>query len=149
MATRCQAVYSVSGREKLAFGRDDCRTIYTRDVSGVDHFLSRKLVKSFPRRVASCGSSSVGRAPSFQVGGRKFEPCLPLQKSGIVLSRVPLLMHKQREASFLAQLAERFLDMEKVSSSNLLETTYAGRSTVASRCRLQLVSVFPGVAKRL
>ena len=27
----------------------------------------------------NCGSSSVGRARSFQVRGRRFEPCLPLQ----------------------------------------------------------------------
>jgi hypothetical protein len=31
-------------REKLAFGRDGCRTIYTRDISRFDHLIHVKVM---------------------------------------------------------------------------------------------------------
>ena len=36
-------------REKLAFGRDGCRTTYTRDVSGLDHPIHVKCDETIPR----------------------------------------------------------------------------------------------------
>ena len=36
-------------REKLAFGRDGCRTTYTRDVSGFDHPIHVNVMKRNPK----------------------------------------------------------------------------------------------------
>ncbi len=56
------------------------------------------------------GSSSVGGASAFQAEGRGFEPRLPLQKE---VSRTVWRAH-------VAQLAERVLGKDEVSSSILL-----------------------------
>ncbi len=46
----------------------------------VEHNLAKvRAAGSSPVSCSTCGSSSVGRAPSFQVGGRRFESCLPLK----------------------------------------------------------------------
>ena len=55
-------------REKLAFGRDGCRTTYTRDVSGLDHPFHVNVMKQSQVVVTNCGCRIMAITPDFQSG---------------------------------------------------------------------------------
>ena len=57
------------------------------------------------------GSSSAGRAPAFQAGGREFEPRLPLQFFIFVYSNIKI---RPDVFAHVAQSVERFLGKEEV-----------------------------------
>ena len=105
-----------------------------------------------------CGSSSVGRAPPCQGGGRESEPRLPLhflrgcssmaelQPSKLATrvrfpSPAPSAIHRARGFAVVAQLVERHLAKVEVASPSLV---YRSIRVVVGRLFFHITLHFPG-----